>query len=89
MTTNLSEIYNNVLKSVYELSITAIVHMTFFRTNKFFVERRANVKEFLARDEMWSPTVLTELTATIGASRSRFANLFDMKKDYFRLRHHQ
>ena len=52
LTTNLSEIYNNVLKSVYELSITAIVHMTFFRTNKFFVERRANVEEFLARDVM-------------------------------------
>ena len=89
MTTNLSEIYNNILKNVYGLPIMTIVQKIFFKANKFFVERRVNVKEFLARDEMWSPTVLTELTATIGASRSRFANLFDMKKDYFRLRHHR
>ena len=83
MTTNLSEIYNNILKSVFGLPIMAIMQMTFFRKKKIFVERRANVEEFLERDVMWPPVVLTELTATAGASRSHFATLFDMRRDLF------
>ena len=70
MTTILSEIYNNILKSVRGLPITAIVQMIFFRANKFFVERRANVEEFLERDVIWPPVVLIELTATARTSIS-------------------
>ena len=83
MTTNLLEIYNNILKSVRGLPITAIVQMIFFRANKFFVERRANVEEFLERDMMRPPAVLTELTAIAGNSKSHFATLFDMRIGLF------
>ena len=59
--------------------------MIFFRANKFFVERRANVEEFLARDVMWPPVVLTELTATVGVFRSHFATLFDIRRGLFQV----
>ena len=38
ITTNLSEIYNNILKNVRWLLVTAIVQMIFFRANKLFVD---------------------------------------------------
>ena len=41
------------------------------------------LEEFLARDVIWSSAVLTELNTTTRASRSHFANLFDMKRVLF------
>ena len=59
--------------------------MTFFKANKFFVEQRANVEEFLERDVMLPPTILTELTATAGTSRPHFATLFDIRRGLFQV----
>ena len=63
----------------------AIMQMIFFRANKFFVERRANVEEFLERDVIWPPAVLIELTATARISRSHFATLFDISRGLFKV----
>ena len=40
MTTNMSEVFNCVLKGTRNLPITALVQLTFFRLNTYFVARR-------------------------------------------------
>ena len=40
MTTNISEVFNSVLKGVRILPVTALVQLTFFRLNSYFVARR-------------------------------------------------
>ena len=44
MTTNMSEVYNSVLKGVRCLPITAIVEETWTRTVGYFVNRAAAAK---------------------------------------------
>ena len=40
MTTNISEVFNSVLKGACSLPVTALVQLTFFRLNGYFVARR-------------------------------------------------
>ena len=40
MTTNISEVFNSVLKGARSLPVTALVQLTFFRLNGYFVARR-------------------------------------------------
>ena len=40
MTTNMLEVFNSVLKGARSLSFTALVQLTFFRLNSYFVTRR-------------------------------------------------
>ena len=40
MTTNMSEVFNSVLKGARSLPITALVQLTFFCLNSYFVARR-------------------------------------------------
>ena len=40
MTTNMSEVFNSVLKGAHSLPITALVQLTFSRFNSYFVTRR-------------------------------------------------
>lgn len=40
MTTNVSEVFNNVLKGTQNVPITTHVHMTFYRINDYFVLKR-------------------------------------------------
>ena len=51
MTTNMSEVFNSVLKGARSLPITALVQLTFFRLNGFFVARREQGANKLASDE--------------------------------------
>ena len=51
MTTNMSEVFNNVLKGAHNLPITALVQLTFFRLNSYFVARREQGANILAFDE--------------------------------------
>ena len=39
MTTNMSTVFNSVLKGARSLPITALVQLTFFRLNNYFVAR--------------------------------------------------
>lgn len=46
MMTNLSKVFNYVLNNVYDLAVIVIVHIIFYRCNKYFVNRRATIGEF-------------------------------------------
>ena len=57
MTTNMLEVFNSVLKGARSLPFTALVQLTFFRLNTYFVARRELGANRLAYDEQFTPNV--------------------------------
>ena len=57
MTTNMLEVFNSVIKGALSLSFTALVQLTFFRLNSYFVARREQGANRLASDEQFTPYV--------------------------------
>ena len=57
MTTNMFEVFNNVLKGACNLPITTLVQLTFFHLNSYFVVRREQGVNRLASDEKYTPYV--------------------------------
>ena len=51
MTTNMSKVFSNVLKGARSLPFTALVRLTFFRLNIYFVARRKQGANRLTFDE--------------------------------------
>ena len=51
MTTNISEVFNSVLKEARKLPVTTLVKLTFFRLNRYFVARREYGYNRLVSDE--------------------------------------
>ena len=51
MTTNMSEVFNSVLKGVCNLPITTLVQLTFFHLNSYFVARREQGANILTSNE--------------------------------------
>ena len=57
MTTNISEVFNSVLKGARSLPLTALVQLTFFRLNSYFVATRKLGANILASDEQFTSYV--------------------------------
>ena len=57
MTTNMSDVFNSVLKGARNLPITALVQLTFFLLNSYFVARREQGANRLASGEQYTPYV--------------------------------
>ena len=57
MTTNISEVFNNVFKGALSLAIIALVQLAFFRLNSYFVAIRELGATRLASDEQFTPYV--------------------------------
>ena len=57
MTTNMSEVFNSVLKGPQSLPIIALVQLTFFWFNGYFVARREQGANRLTSDEQYTPYV--------------------------------
>ena len=57
MTTNISEVFNSVLKGARSLLVTTLVQLTFFRLNSYFVARREVGANRLASAEKFTPYV--------------------------------
>ncbi|XP_056695147.1 uncharacterized protein [Spinacia oleracea] len=60
-TTNLAEVFNNVLKGARFLPITALVKLTFYRVNSYFVERRRLSKKRLLDGHAYTIKVTKDL----------------------------
>ena len=54
MITNMSEVFNSVFKGARSLLITALVQLTFFRLNGYFVARRKQDDNRLTSDEQYT-----------------------------------
>ena len=53
MATNMSEVFNSVLKGARSLPFTTLVQLTFFRLNSYFVARKEQGANRLASDEQF------------------------------------
>jgi hypothetical protein len=83
MITNLSEVFNNILKSVYDLLVTTILRIMFLRCNKYLIEQRVVIKEVISRDVLWPAVILFELLVEVTISITHMASLFYFSKGLF------
>ena len=65
MTTNMSKVFNSVLKGARSLPFTALVQLTFFRLNSYFVARREQGANILAFDEQFTPYVDAQIQGRV------------------------
>ena len=65
MKTNMSEVFNRVLKGARNLPITALVQLTFFCLNSYFVARREQGANILASDEQHTSYVDAQIKAHV------------------------
>ena len=70
MKTNISEVFNSVLKGARSLLVTALVQLTFFRLNSYFVARRELGATRLASDEQFTPYVDAQIQGRVVKARS-------------------
>ena len=59
----MSELFNSVLKGASSSLVTALVQLTFFKINSYFVARRKQGANILASDEQYTPYVDAKIKA--------------------------
>ncbi|XP_021729193.1 uncharacterized protein LOC110696224 [Chenopodium quinoa] len=62
-TSNLAEVFSNVLKGARFLPITALVKLTFFRVNTYFVQRRESSKKRFLDGHLYSDKTTKDIEA--------------------------
>ncbi|XP_038688797.1 uncharacterized protein LOC119987957 [Tripterygium wilfordii] len=77
MTTNMSELFNSVLKGGRFLPITALVQLTFYRCNKYFVKRRIEAEEFRLRGIDLPPQVFGHISCETAKSKREQVRMFN------------
>ena len=77
MTTNISKVFNSVLKGARSLPITALVQLTFFRLNSYFVARRELSATRLTSDEQFTPYVDAQIQGRVVKAGSMEIVLYD------------
>ena len=65
MTTNILKVFNSVLKGARRLPVTALVQLTFFRLNSYFVARRELGATKLESDEQFTPYVDAQIQGRV------------------------
>ena len=70
MTTNILEVFNSVLKGARSLPVTALVQLTFFRLNSYFVARRELGANILASNEQFTPYVDAQIQGRVVKAES-------------------
>jgi hypothetical protein len=53
MTTNISEVFNFVLKGIRALPVCGIVDYTFHKCNEYFINRWEKAGQSMAKEERW------------------------------------
>ena len=71
------EVFNSVFKGARRLPITALVQLTFFLLNSYFVARREQGANILASDEQYTPYVDAQIKARVVKARSMEIVLYD------------
>ena len=77
MTTNMSEVFNSVLKGARSLPFTALVQLTFIRLNSYFVARREQGANRLTSDEQLTPYVDAQIQGRVVKVGSMEIVLYD------------
>jgi hypothetical protein len=61
------------------LPISIIMQIIFFRCNKYLMDLRDKIEEFLSHDMLWPLKVLAEILVDSATSRSHLVSLFDLR----------
>ena len=77
MTTNMSKVFNSVLKGAHSLPLTALVQLTFSRLNSYFVARSEQGADRLASDEQFTPYVDAQIQGRVVKAGSMEIALYD------------
>ena len=77
MKTNISKVFNSVLKGAHSLPLTALVQLTFFRLNSYFVARRKLCANRLAADEKFTSYVDAQIQGHVVKAGSMEIVLYD------------
>ena len=86
MTTNMSKVFNSVFKVARSLPVTALVQLTVFRLNRYFVVRREQGYNILASDEQYTPYVDAKIKAHMVKVRSFEIVLYDHNQGRFHVK---
>ena len=86
MTTNMSEVFNIVLKGARNLPFTGLVQLTFFLLNSYFVARREQSFNRLTSDEQFTPYVDAQIQAHVVKAGSMEIFLYDHIQERFHLK---
>ena len=86
MTTNISEVFNSVLKGARSLPVTALVQLTFFRLNSYFVARKELGSNRLASAEQFTPYVDAHIQGHVVKAGSMEIVLYDHVKGLFHVK---
>ena len=86
MTTHMSEVFNSVLKGAHSLPITALVQLTFFQLNSYFVVRREQGANQLASNEEYTPYVAAMIKANVVKAGSHEIVLYDHIRGQFHVK---
>ena len=63
MTTNMSKVFNSILKGDRTLPVTTLVQFTYFRLNSYFIARREQGYNILTSDARYTPYVDAKIKA--------------------------
>ena len=85
LTTNLSEIFNSVLKGARFLPITACVQLTFYRLVHYFEVRRPLGSSAQANGDAYTPHVVAKQVAFMSKASAHFLRSFNRAKGIFEL----
>ena len=83
VTTNRSEAFNSILNGSQSLLVTALVQLTFFRFNNYFVARREQGSHKLASDEQYTPYADAKIKAHVVKAGSFEIILYDHNQGRF------
>ena len=86
MTTNIYEVFNSVLKGARSLLVTALVQLTFFRLNSYFVVRRELGANRLAFAEQFTPYVDAQIQGRVVNTSLMEIMLYDHVKGLFHVK---
>ncbi|XP_057249334.1 uncharacterized protein LOC130590794 [Beta vulgaris subsp. vulgaris] len=84
-TTNLAEVFNNVLKGARFLPITALVKLTFFRANTYFVERHRLSKKRLLDGHAYSVKITKDLDANTEKAMHHKVDMFHHEQGIYQV----
>ena len=77
MTTNMSKVFNSVLKGARSLPITTLVQLTFFWLNSYFIVRMEQSTNQLASNEEYTSYVDAKIKANVVKAGSHEIVLYD------------
>jgi hypothetical protein len=77
MTTNISEVFNFVLKGIRALPVSGIMDYTFHKCNEYFVNRWEKARRSMAKRERWGEPARKYLLKQCEISTNEVVVLFD------------